>query len=88
MVGGLAALLARLDERLRLLRSRLVDEASARVDVRLSALLMERVLGMRLEGRPASVGSFASVSGCSARCWRQSGPAHARAACPLGSTSA
>jgi ATP-binding cassette subfamily C protein LapB len=51
MVGDLA---------LRLLRSRLVDEASARVDVRLSALLMERVLGMRLEGRPASVGSFAA----------------------------
>ncbi|MBH9552185.1 type I secretion system permease/ATPase [Inhella sp. 4Y17] len=45
---------------LRLLRSRFVDEASARVDVRLSAVLMERVLGMRLEGRPESVGSFAS----------------------------
>jgi ATP-binding cassette, subfamily C, bacterial LapB len=44
---------------LRLMRSRFVDEASARIDVQLSALLMERVLGMRLEHRPASVGSFA-----------------------------
>ena len=47
------------DMGMRLLRSRFVDEASARIDVQLSAQLMERVLGMRLEGRPASVGSFA-----------------------------
>jgi ATP-binding cassette, subfamily C, bacterial LapB len=45
---------------MRKLRSRFVDEASARVDVQISAVLMERVLGMRLENRPASVGSFAS----------------------------
>jgi ATP-binding cassette subfamily C protein LapB len=45
---------------LRKLRSRFVDEASARVDVDISATLMERVLGMRLENRPESVGSFAS----------------------------
>jgi len=45
---------------LRKLRSRFVDEASARIDVELSARLMERVLGMRLENRPESVGSFAS----------------------------
>ncbi|WP_077003285.1 type I secretion system permease/ATPase [Variovorax sp. KK3] len=45
---------------LRKLRSRFVDEASARVDVQISARLMERVLGMRLEHRPESVGSFAS----------------------------
>lgn len=44
---------------LRLMRSRFVDEASARIDVQLSAALMEKVLGMRLESRPASVGSFA-----------------------------
>jgi ATP-binding cassette, subfamily C, bacterial LapB len=44
---------------MRLLRSRFVDEASARIDVQLSAVLMERVLGMRLEHRPTSVGSFA-----------------------------
>jgi ATP-binding cassette subfamily C protein LapB len=45
---------------MRLLRGRFVDEASARVDVRLSAVLMERVLGMRMESKPDSVGSFAS----------------------------
>ena len=45
---------------LRSLRSRFVDEASARVDIQLSSTLMERVLGMRLENRPESVGSFAS----------------------------
>ncbi len=45
---------------MRLLRSHFVDEASARVDVQLSATLMEKVLGMRLEGRPESVGSFAA----------------------------
>src|ERR1700744_6413430 len=43
---------------MRKLRSRFVDEASARIDVRISATLMERVLGMRLENRPESVGSF------------------------------
>jgi ATP-binding cassette subfamily C protein LapB len=43
---------------MRKLRSRFVDEASARVDVQISATLMERVLGMRLENRPESVGSF------------------------------
>lgn len=45
---------------MRLLRSRFVDEASARVDVQISASLMEQVLGMRLERRPESVGSFAA----------------------------
>jgi ATP-binding cassette subfamily C protein LapB len=45
---------------LRNLRSRFVDEASARIDVELSATLMERVLGLRLAHRPESVGSFAS----------------------------
>jgi ATP-binding cassette subfamily C protein LapB len=45
---------------LRSLRSRFVDEASARIDVELSATLMERVLGLRLSHRPESVGSFAS----------------------------
>nr|WP_315197011.1 type I secretion system permease/ATPase [uncultured Aquabacterium sp.] len=45
---------------IRLLRSHFVDEASARIDVQISATLMERVLGMRLENRPQSVGSFAS----------------------------
>ncbi len=45
---------------MRLLRSRFVDEASARIDVKISSRLMEKVLGMRLESRPESVGSFAS----------------------------
>lgn len=54
------ALILGADLLMRLLRSRFVDEASARIDVQLSATLMEKVLGMRLEGRPESVGSFAS----------------------------
>ena len=37
---------------MRLLRSHFVDEASARIDVQISARLMEKVLGMRLEHRP------------------------------------
>ncbi|WP_414631105.1 type I secretion system permease/ATPase [Achromobacter insolitus] len=41
-------------------RSYVVDSASKRVDVRLSAQIMERVLDLRLEGRPVSVGSFAA----------------------------
>ena len=45
---------------IRLVRSHFVDEASARIDVQISATLMERVLGMRLENRPQSVGSFAA----------------------------
>src|SRR5262249_15947742 len=45
---------------MRLLRSHFVDEASARIDVQISAALMEKVLGIRLEHRPESVGSFAS----------------------------
>lgn len=48
------------DFALRGLRSRFVDEASARVDVRIGGTLMERVLGMKLENRPESVGSFAA----------------------------
>lgn len=45
---------------MRLMRSHFVDEASARIDVQISGTLMERVLGMKLENRPLSVGSFAS----------------------------
>lgn len=45
---------------IRIMRSHFVDEASARIDLKISATLMERVLGMRLEFRPQSVGSFAS----------------------------
>lgn len=41
-------------------RAYVVDTASKRVDVRLSARIMERVLDLRMESRPVSVGSFAS----------------------------
>ena len=49
------------DYALRLLRGHFVDLAGARIDHKLSALIMERVLGMRMADRPASVGSFAAT---------------------------
>ena len=57
-VGVVLVLLA--DVALRTLRGYFIDLASSRVDVRLSAYIMERVLGLRLENRPISAGSFAS----------------------------
>jgi ATP-binding cassette subfamily C protein LapB len=45
---------------LRTLRGYFIDLASARIDMQLSARIMERVLGVRMEARPAAVGSFAS----------------------------
>jgi ATP-binding cassette subfamily C protein LapB len=45
---------------LRTMRGYFLDWASARIDVKLSARIMEQVLGTRLELRPNSVGSFAS----------------------------
>lgn len=45
---------------LRMMRGYLVDLAGSRVDVDLSARIMERVLGIRLESRPVSVGAFAA----------------------------
>ncbi len=57
-VGLLLVLLG--DLVLRVLRGRFVDLASSRADVRLSARIMERVLGTRMEQRPASAGSFAA----------------------------
>ena len=45
---------------LRVMRGRFIDLASSRSDVKLSAYIMERVLGMRMEQRPVSAGSFAS----------------------------
>lgn len=45
---------------MRMLRGYLLDLASKRVDVTLSALVMERVLGMQMVNRPASAGSFAA----------------------------
>ena len=54
------ALVISADLLMRSLRSHFVDEASARIDVRISATLMERVLGMQLANKPAAVGSFAA----------------------------
>ena len=45
---------------LRTMRGYFLDWASHRVDRKLSASIMEQVLGTRLEQRPSSVGSFAS----------------------------
>ncbi|MFA7669389.1 MAG: type I secretion system permease/ATPase, partial [Burkholderiaceae bacterium] len=42
------------------IRSYVVDQASKRVDTRLSARIMERVLDLRMDSRPESVGSFAA----------------------------
>lgn len=48
------------DMMLRSLRGYFIDLAGARIDLQLSAKIMERVLGVRMESRPAAVGSFAS----------------------------
>lgn len=45
---------------LRVLRAYILDTAGKRIDVTLSAKIMERVLGLRMADRPASVGSFAA----------------------------
>jgi ATP-binding cassette subfamily C protein LapB len=48
------------DVSLRLMRGYLIDLAGSRVEVDLSSKIMERVLGIRLENRPISVGALAS----------------------------
>ena len=48
------------DLMLRLLRGYFIDLASARIDLQLSSRIMERVLGVRMEARPAAVGAFSS----------------------------
>ena len=63
---------------MRLLRSHFVDEASARIDVQISATLMEKVLGMKLENRPESVGSLPPTCAASSRCATSSPPAPSR----------
>ena len=45
---------------LRLMRSWFVDLAASRADVKLSASIMEKVLGMKMADRPESTGSFAA----------------------------
>ena len=46
---------------LRLMRSSFVDLAASRADVKLSSSIMAKALGLRLEERPASTGSFTST---------------------------
>jgi ATP-binding cassette subfamily C protein LapB len=53
-------LLLGIDMTMRMLRGYFIDLASARIDLKLSAQIMERVLGVRMESRPAAVGAFAS----------------------------
>ncbi len=48
------------DAILRTIRAYYLDLASKRIDIRLSAEIMERVLGLRMESRPVSAGSFAA----------------------------
>lgn len=48
------------DTVLRTMRAYILDTAGKRIDVTLSARIMERVLGLKMADRPASVGSFAA----------------------------
>jgi len=48
------------DFTMRMLRSHLVDSAGKRIDIILSSNIFEKALGVKMEARPASVGSFAS----------------------------
>lgn len=57
-IGVLVVICA--DLLLRLLRSWFIEIAANRADITLSARIMERVLGARLEHAPPSIGSFAS----------------------------
>ncbi|MCH4563633.1 type I secretion system permease/ATPase [Halomonas sp. EGI 63088] len=49
------------DLALRLMRNAFVDLAASRADVKLSSSIMARVLGLKMEARPASTGSFAAT---------------------------
>ncbi|GGE53782.1 ABC transporter [Halopseudomonas oceani] len=48
------------DLTLRMLRSWFVERAAQRADMVLSSRIMQRILGMRMEKQPASIGSFAA----------------------------
>jgi ATP-binding cassette subfamily C protein LapB len=43
---------------MRALRGYFVDEAGKKADLRISSMLMQKVLGLRMEARPPSIGSF------------------------------
>jgi ATP-binding cassette subfamily C protein LapB len=58
--GGGVTLVLLLDYAVRVLRGHFINLVSNRIDLKLSGLIMERVLGMRMSERPASVGAFAS----------------------------
>lgn len=60
-IGILTILVA--DLILRIMRGYFVDLAASRIDVKVSANLMERVMGMRMIARPPSAGSFAANLG-------------------------
>jgi len=60
VLGLGVVLLIGIDMMLRSLRGYFIDLASARIDMQLSATIMERVLGIRMESRPAAVGAFAA----------------------------
>mgnify|MGYP002865392079 CR=1 FL=1 len=57
-IGAMLALSA--DLVLRLMRSYSLELAASRIDVKVSATIMERVLGMQLKNKPQSSGSFAA----------------------------
>jgi ATP-binding cassette subfamily C protein LapB len=59
MLAAGVVLILLADVSLRTMRGYFLDLASRRVDIKLSAQIMEQVLGIRLEHRPASVGSYA-----------------------------
>jgi ATP-binding cassette subfamily C protein LapB len=59
LAAGVAIVLVG-DFALRILRGHFVDLAGSRADVKISAHIMERVLGMRMEQRPPSAGAFAA----------------------------
>jgi len=60
VLAGSVTLVLGLDLLLRMLRGHFIDMASSRIDVQLSAALMERVLGLKMEAKPPSVGAFAA----------------------------
>jgi ATP-binding cassette, subfamily C, bacterial LapB len=60
VLGIGVALIVTGDLLLRSMRAYFLDWASARIDVKLSSQIMEKVLGTRYEAKPTSVGSFAS----------------------------
>lgn len=60
MLGGGVLLVLVTEYIVRLLRGHFIDLAGSRIDLKLSSLIMQRVLGMRMSSKPASVGSFAA----------------------------